>query len=560
MHSFLPVLLTLAAASASPEAAPDTRARVDAVFRDYDRSDSPGCSLGVYRDGKIAYERGYGMANLELGVANSPQTVFDIGSTSKQFTAFAIHLLASDGKLSLDDDIRRWVPEIPSYGKTVTIRHLLHHTGGLRDYIELMELKGIETEDLTTEADALAILSRQKAPNFPPGEEHLYSNSGYFLLGVIVKRASGRSLRDFAAERIFGPLGMRHTQFNDDHVRIVPNRATGYAKSKDSGFVIDMGDWEQVGDGAVQTTVEDLQLWDQNFYEPKVGDARLLEAMQTVGVLNSGKKLAYASALYLQDYKGLPTVSHGGAWVGYRAQLLRFPRQGFSVACLCNIGNANPSRLAREVADVYLAPLMKAEAPKASTKAGAPTAKASAEELQRVAGAYLERSLGAVVSLAVENGKIVGARGRRHFTMAPLSTGRFRVEGLPEGESVAEVRSTGAGSRSSLVVTAEDDVDERETWEPVVLWTPKPSDLEALTGPYSSEELDTTWRLSVENGKLFVRHRGIPEEPLTPTVANSFTLGGMSLRFVRGPGDAVTGFSLDEGRVRGIVFRRQPDR
>ncbi len=250
------------------------RSRVDELFREYDRSDSPGCALGVFRDGKIEYARGYGMANLELGVANTPQTVFDIGSTSKQFTAFAIQLLARDGKLSLDDDVRKWVPEIPSYGKIVTIRHLLHHTGGLRDYIELMSLQGVMTEDLTVDADVLDIMARQKAPNFAPGEEHLYCNTGYFLLSVIVKRASGQSLRDFAAERIFGPLGMRHTQFNDSHTRIIPNRATGYSKGKNGVFGIDMSDWEQTGDGAVATTVEDLQRWDQNFYDPKVGDAK----------------------------------------------------------------------------------------------------------------------------------------------------------------------------------------------------------------------------------------------------------------------------------------------
>lgn len=555
MHLAPIVLLTLASASASPEPASDVKARVDAVFRDYDRSDSPGCALGVYRDGKIVYERGYGMANLELGVANSPQTVFDIGSTSKQFTAFAIQLLAREGKLSLDDDIRRFLPEIPSYGKTVTIRNLLHHTGGLRDYIELMELQGVQTEDLTTEADALAILSRQKSPNFAPGEEHLYSNSGYFLLGVIVKRASGQSLRDFAAARVFGPLGMRHTQFNDAHERIVPNRATGYGKGKDGGFVIDMGDWEQVGDGAVQTTVEDLQLWDQNFYEPRVGDARLLEAMQTVGVLNNGKKLTYASALVLQDYKGLPTVSHGGAWVGYRAQLLRFPRQRFAVACLCNLGNANPSRLAREVADVYLADVLNPGAPKPVKGTASAAARVPAAQLERLAGAYLERPSGTVVRLSVKEGKLVGERGRRAFTMVPTGPDRFRLEGPSEGERTAAVSRAAAG-RSSITVSGAEG-DETETWEPVVLWSPKAADLEAFAGRYSSGELETTWRLVAENGRLFVRHRGLPEDALEPTTEGAFSIDGMNLRFARDKTGRVEGFTLDAGRVRGIAFQKQ---
>ena len=557
MSFLLSLILGLVAPNPSPTPAPDVPTRVDAVFREYDRSDSPGCALGVYRDGKIVYERGYGMANLELGVANAPQTVFDIGSTSKQFTAFSIHLLAREGKLSLDDDIRRWVPEIPSYGPTVTIRHLLHHTGGLRDYIELMELQGLQTEDLTTEADSLAILSRQKAPNFPPGQEYLYSNSGFFLLGLIVKRASGQSLRDFAEARIFGPLGMRHTQFNDAHDRIVPSRATGYGKSRAGGFRIDMGDWEQVGDGAVQTTVEDLQLWDQNFYAPRVGDARLLEDMQTVGVLNSGKKLTYASALVLQDYRGLPTVSHGGAWVGYRAQLLRFPQQKFSVACLCNLAGANPTRLAHEVADVYLADLLKPASMPPSKSSPAAAARVPASSLQRLAGAYLERSSGEVARLSVQDGRLVGERGRSRFTLSPLSADRFRVEGLPEGEAVAVAGASAGTSRPPVALSFADEGDEADTWDPIVLWTPGPADLDAFAGTYASEELDTAWRLAAENGKLFIRHRGLPEDPLAATSRDVFALEGMTLHFVRGPGQSVTGFTLDDGRVRGIAFQRE---
>lgn len=560
MHSFLPILLTLATASASPQAGPgDVKARVDAVFHEYDRSDSPGCALGVYRDGKIVYERGYGMANLELGIANSPQSAFDIGSTSKQFTAFSIHLLARDGKLSLDDDIRKWLPEIPSYGGTITIRHLLHHTSGLRDYIELMDLQGVRTEDLTTDADALAILARQKAPNFAPGEEHLYCNSGYFLLSVIVRRASGQSLRDFAAARIFGPLGMRHTQFNDLHTRIVANRATGYAKAEGGGFGIEMGDWEQTGDGAVQTTVEDLLLWDRNFYEAKVGDRQLLDAMHAVGVLNSGKKLQYASALYLENYKGLPTVSHGGAWVGYRAQLLRFPEQRFSVACLCNLAEANPSRLAHAVADVYLGALMRPETPKAQPKKsgkGYPTAPAAA--LQRLAGAYRNPVSGQILTLAVRDGNLSGETGRRSFTLVPGDAGRFRIVGLPGGSSEVEVESTARGARPKLRVTTtdEDDNVESETFEPVDLWSPTAAELESFAGTYASEELDTTWRLAVADGKLVVRHRGLPEEPMKPTVAGVFTLDGLSLTFQRDTGGRVSGFTVDEGRVKGIAFRK----
>jgi CubicO group peptidase (beta-lactamase class C family) len=560
MHSILSALLVLASASASPQAGPsDTKARVDAIFLSVDRSDSPGCALGVYRDGEIAYARGYGMANLELSIANTPQTVFDIGSVSKQFTAFAIHLLAREGKLSLDDDIRKWVPEIPSYGKTVTLRHLLHHTGGLRDYIELMGFQGVVEEDLTGDAEVLEIMARQKAPNFAPGEDYVYCNTGYNLLSMVVRKASGQSLRDFAAERIFRPLGMRHTQFNDVHTRIIANRATGYQKLEGGEYGIEMSDWEQTGDGAVLTTVEDLYRWNQNFFEPKVGDAKLLADMQTVGVLNSGRKLDYASALRLGTYRGLPTVSHSGSWAGYRAQLLRFPEQKFAVACLCNDGGAsNPSALSRQVADIYLASVMKPEEPARPEKGPAPAAAkfaASAVELQKCAGAYLSQDTGRIVRVSAAGKGLVAETTSRKLTLVPSASGRFRVEG---SKDQAEVQFDPAPGGRPVMRMTTGDLDDRETevFDPVGVVSPSAAELAELAGSYTSEELATTWLLVVENGKLSIRHRGLPRDPLVPTVKDAMNLDGMNLRFHRGAAGKVTGFTLDMGRVRGIAFQK----
>jgi len=542
------------------EAPVDPRTKVDELFRDYDRSDTPGCALGVYRDGKIAYARGYGMANLELGVANSPQTVFDIGSTGKQFTAFSIQLLAQEGKLSLDDDIRKWMPEIPSYGKTITIRHLLHHTGGLRDYIELMSLQGVMQEDLTGDAEVLEIMARQKAPNFPPGEEHLYSNTGYNLLSMIVKRVSGLSLRDFAAERIFGPLGMTHTQYNDSHTRIIPNRATGYSRPKGGVFGIDMSDWEQTGDGAVVTTIEDLVRWDENFYDGKVGGPKLIEALHEVGVLNNGKKLQYASAIYVTTYRGLPAITHGGSWAGYRAQLMRFPKQHLSVACLCNNGGtANPSRLASKVADIYLGDLM---SPAAEKKA-AETPAAAPPEASAWTGGFRNAVTGDLVTLSLQDGILVADADGTQSRLTPDGQNRFHTANLPNGvarsETVFETAKGTTRPRMQVTTTDEDGDVETETFEPVERWTPGAADLAAFAGTYASRELDTTWRLVVEKGQLFIRHRGISTQALTPTVRDAFTLEGMNLIFRRGGGGKASGFTLDAGRVRGVVFARAAD-
>src|SRR5208282_317064 len=242
-------------------------AAVDEVFADLTKAGSPGCAVAVYRNGRISYSKGYGLANLEEDVPITPGSVFDIGSTSKQFTAASILLLEKQGKLSVNDDVRKYIPELPDYGPKITLLPLLNHTSGLRDYLALMDLAGINTDSVTTDEDALQIITRQKALNFAPGSDWLYSNSGFFLLSIVVKRASGKTLREFAAENIFAPLGMTHTQYRDDHTALIPDRAMAYdPKEKKDGYTLDVSYFEQTGDGAVHTSVEDLLKWDENFY------------------------------------------------------------------------------------------------------------------------------------------------------------------------------------------------------------------------------------------------------------------------------------------------------
>lgn len=460
-------LLCVLSSVAFAQSAEEMQAKVNAIFAAYDKPDSPGCALGVLKDGKLIYTRGYGKANLEHGIANGSKIVYDIGSTSKQFTAAGILLLAQAGKLSLEDDVRKFIPELPAYQKPVLIRHLIHHTSGLRDYLTLFSLAGVNFDDTTTEGDALKIIKRQRALNFAPGEEWLYSNSGYFLLSIIIKRAGGKSFPEFAKENIFDPLGMKHTIILDNHKRIVPMRATGYSPNPRGGFQIEMSNFEQTGDGAVQTSVEDLLLWDQNFYEPKVGGKAFLEQMHAVGAFNDGKKHDYAAGLFIEEYKGLRKVSHGGSWAGFRSELLRFPDQKFSVACLCNLGTTNPSALALKVADVYLADQFKAADGKASTMRGTPPK-------------------------------------------------------LPD----------------PITLTAEQLAD--------------------YTGGFYSEELDTTYKLMVENGRLFAVDRNDAKRPLTPRSRELFTLiQGAQFEFTRDAAGGITGFGVNAGRIRGVRFVKQ---
>ena len=320
---FLSALLLSANTVSAQRFAPDPG--VDAVFAEYDRPDAPGCAVGVYQDGVVRYARGYGLADLERRVPISPETVFDIGSTSKQFTATAILLLAQEGKLSLDDNVRRFIPELPEYQRPITVRHLLHHTSGVRDYIGLLRLAGMRYDDVTTDDDAFQMIIRQHALNFAPGDEHLYSNSGYFLLSLIVERVAGRSLREEARERIFVPLGMQHTSYLGSYSDVIPNRALGYEPDGD-GYRTDMPRWLQLGDGAVFTTVVDLLHWEKNFRSTQVGGPALQDALHTRGILTSGEVLTYAAGLMHGEHRGLATVFHGGSWGGYVAELAAVPR------------------------------------------------------------------------------------------------------------------------------------------------------------------------------------------------------------------------------------------
>src|SRR5579863_326831 len=348
-------LSLIAPASFAQQDASDLQRKVDQVFAAFDKPDSPGCALGVVRDGEFIYKKGYGTASLELGVPITPQSVFYMGSVSKQFTAASVVLAAEQGYLSLDDDVRKYVPELPSYGKTITLREMLHHTSGFRDILGLLLLAGRNFEDIHLTPELLDLLSRQKALNYMPGDEYLYSNTNFFLMSVIIHRATGKTLTQFADENIFKPLGMTHTRFYEDHSVVVPGRIPAYEPRPGGGFRIDWStNFDKVGDGGLLSSVDDLLLWDRNFYDNKLGKGTLLKEIQTQGMLNNGKQIEYALGLFISKYRGLPIVEHGGALFGYRTELLRFPQQKFSVVCLCNLATSNPDGLAHQVADIYL--------------------------------------------------------------------------------------------------------------------------------------------------------------------------------------------------------------
>jgi CubicO group peptidase (beta-lactamase class C family) len=527
--------------------------RVDAVFAAYDRKDSPGCALGVYRDGRIIYARGYGMADIQRAVPITSRTVFDIGSTSKQFTAASIILLAQQGKLTLDDDVRRHIPELPQYDRPITIRHLLHHTSGLRDYINVMVLCGANTQGHTTARQALDAIVRQKALNFEPGAEHLYSNSGYFLLSQIVERVSGKSLRAFAQEQIFAPLGMQSTHFHDDHRMEVANRATGYAPAA-SGFQVVMSNWEQTGDGAVHTSVEDLLRWDNNFYEPKVGGQALLTQLHATGKLNNGAPLDYASGLVLGNLGGLKVVSHGGAWAGYGAELIRFPEQRLSVATLCNFAAADPWALARAVAAIYLGDkLTPAEPYAAAPAASSVPATVSPADLAAWAATYREAATGTLRTVAVQGDRLLATFGQGREELIRRNASEFSV--VVAGNTLRLVMERLPNGKRRMRQL----VDGRETavFDEVLFANPTAAELESHSGQYFSEELNATYEVAVEAGTLVLRGPLLQAFRLRPLEQYEFTSGAVTVRFMPDAKGRTDSFELSQGRVRGLRFVRK---
>jgi len=343
--------------------------QVDSVFSEFNRAGSPGCAIGVARNGEFLYKNGYGYANLDWDIPITPTTVFYVGSVSKQFTAAAIALLSQEGKLSIDDDIRDYLPEMPVHEPPVTIRHVIHHTSGIPDMYLVMERNGLTTWNRVSKDEALALLSRQEL-DFPPGERYQYSNGGYFALSMVVERASGQTLKEYARERIFVPLGMNDTHFHDDPMHIVKQRAMSYeevnekqeAPSNGEGkyYQSYQGNFALPGAGGLYTTVEDLLKWDRNFLDNKLGGPDFLQIIQTKGVLNSGDTLDYAFAVREAEHRGLRTLGHTGSFMGFKAYYVRFPEQSFATWVLCNMGDIVPEDLGLKVAELYLGDLMTA--------------------------------------------------------------------------------------------------------------------------------------------------------------------------------------------------------
>lgn len=542
--------LSVASLRAGPRSGPmdsGRAAKIDAIFSEYDKPSSPGCAVAVYDGDSIAFKKAYGMANLDHDVRLTPSSIFHVASVSKQFTGTAILLLAQDGKLTIDDDIRKHLPELPDFGRPITIRQLANHTSGIRDQWDLLNLAGWRySRDLITDDDVMELLTRQKDLNFPPGERHMYSNSGFTLLALIVSRVSGQSFREFTTERIFKPLGMKNTHFRDQFAEIVKNQAYGYAPERGT-FRLSVTNFDTAGATSLLTTVEDMQKWHANFESKTVGGDALQAKLLERGSLNSGRGIEYAFGITHGRYRGLATVGHGGSDAGYRADFVRFPEQRLGIATLCNVSTANPAQLARRVADLFLPaglPPANAEPPADSS----PEVPVPEDTLRRYAGFYWNTTDGAQRTILIDDGRLHVVNGRDRLPLKPIGAGAFVTTAPPR------MRMAFTEHADRVELKMGENTEALLKTEP---FAPTPEQIAEFTGTYRSDEMDAVFRMTVHEGAFRLERSKMRPSPMVPLVKDTFRSQPGVVQFTRDPEGRVAGFVLQGGRVKHVKFWKQ---
>lgn len=532
---------------------------IDSLFLEWNKPDVPGGALGVIQDGKLIYSKGYGIADLEHDIEITPSSVFYIGSVSKQFVTFSILLLEEQGKLDLDHKIQKYLPDFPEYNAPLTIRHFIHHTSGVRDYLTLMYLKGRNYLDNTDEDEVYALIKRQEELNFTPGEKHLYSNSCYFMLAMIIEKAAGQSLKEFAYKNIFQPLGMKNTLFYDDNTDLIKNRVFSYSKKQnENGFNNLIMRFDLVGSGGVYSNIEDLFLWDQNFYNNKLGKGgqAIINKMHEEGLLNNGKSGGYAFALNNRTYKGLKMVNHGGSLAGYRTELMRFPDEKFSVILLANRGDANPTLTSLKIADILLKEKF-VEAPKTKeikTDQSRTYETNTRQEftLNQLIGHY-EVQTGVVLQLTIKDDSLNVVQNWDKSSYNIINTTGDTYE-IPNNSSIqfvfSELKDDFAQTLTVFQNGNKTICKRREELDLSSL------NMEDYTGEYYSKELDITYLLFLEGEKLKVKDANFNAQELTIREIDTFISNGGGFRFKRENG-VIEGFELDAGRVTNLKFKKK---
>ena len=527
--------------------------RADQLFTPFSGDAVPGAVAGVVRGGKLIFSNAYGMADLTNGIPFSTETPSNIGSVSKQFTAMAILQLERQGKLSLDDDVRTYIPELPDLGAVVTLRNMLEHTNGFREVYNLMPMTGWKGTDNLRREDVLEMLKRQEELQAAPGEEYNYNNSAFIMLATIVERISGQKFPEWMEEHVFGPLGMTSTVVRADPVTIIPGASRGYVVDS-TGFK-EAGDlYASYGAGGIYTTVGDFSKWLGNFGNPTLGDTALIRRLVTPDTLNSGDTLDYALGIALGEYRGLKEYNHGGADIAHRAMLVYFPEIDAGVAVLSNYEACPTGFLAYELANTFfrddLEPEEGADGAKDSTMLKVPDSL-----LEAYAGKYLITSMGFELEYKLRDGQLyISIEGQPEDKLVPQSDSVFII---PDADVSIEFNVDGQGKVSSVVLSQGGADYEMFPYEP---FKPEPSELKAYEGRYFSPELDMIYTLEARDTTLLLKLRNTKDVELSAIEVDSYR-GDVffisQVDFQRDGAGKVTSFTVSNGRTKGVRFEKQ---
>ncbi len=527
--------------------------QIDSIFSEYDDINKPGIAIAVVKNDKIAFKKGYGSANLEYDIPVTTNTIFHIASVSKQFTVFSILLLENQGKLTLDDDIRKYIPELPNFGKVITLKHLATHTSGLRDQWNLLTMAGWRMDDVITTEQVFKLILNQKELNFEPGEKYYYSNTGFTLLAEVVERISGQSFTSFTEDNIFKPLKMNSTFFYDDHEKIVKNRAYSYYKDS-TGYKKRVLSYATVGPTSLFTTIEDISLWIMNFSNPIIGNVDIINQMNTLAILNNGKTFGGAYGQFVGKYKGLNRISHGGADAGYRTYLGRFPDQDYSIVLFSNYAHTNSGRLAMKVTDLFL---------KEHFESDDATDRNSVAEFKHVKppeakdfiGSYWNEESMYSRKIYIKKDTLMYSRGKGNESiLTPIGDYSYQMLNV-DVNLIVKFKAT--DSTKLMIVTIDDG-------DPILYEYYNPAnyledDLEEFTGTFRSDELSTSYDIVIENGKLVLKHSRksvISLDPLKKDIfkTNKWFFG--IVKFERNSKNEITGMRSSSGRVQNLYFEK----
>jgi CubicO group peptidase (beta-lactamase class C family) len=527
--------------------------KIDTVFAEVNSQRTPGAALAVIQQGQVSYATGYGSANLEINTPITSKTIFDIGSTSKQFTAFAILLLARQGKLSLDDEVQKFFPDCVRYAAPLTVRHLVQHTGGVRDYLNLMHIMGLPHSNEYPSDHLIRLLERQRHLEFSPGERWRYSNGGYVLLAQIIARVSGLPYEQFVAEQLLKPLGMNQSKLEGGFHSVIQNRAMPYFQLPDGSYENAASLFSILGDGSLQTNVEDLALWVQNFEHNIIGryGQDFIDEAFTSGMLNNGQLHGYGFGLFSSQYLGQRMIGHAGSWAGYLAELIFFPASNLGVICLSNCSSFDPTAAARSVAAIVLrnGNALGAQ-PLETTATATPNALAeSTDELGHLTGTYREANNGAVWRFLVEPDGIKLSLSQMSFALVATAPNCFQTR---DAQVLVQIQFIGPGK-----ATVQAGEDKPIVCERVEAITYSETQLQDFCGQFYSEELDFTCHLLIHQASLLMRRGFGVDAPLAAVAQDCFEADGIVVDFERNALGKVIGFAVVwAADVPGVAFNR----